>query len=120
VERFNLKNLSESEVRKECQVKISNRFAVLKNLNDSENVNRICECIKENIKTSVKVSLSVYKLKQHKSCFDEECSRFLDQRKQTKMQWLQDPNRSNVYNLHNVKHEASRHFRTKKEGVWES
>jgi hypothetical protein len=32
------------------------------------------------------------------------------------MQWLQNPNQSNVYNLNNVRHEASRHFRnTKKE-----
>jgi len=28
---------------------------------------------------------------------------FLDQRKQAKMQWLQDPNQSNVDNLNNVK-----------------
>jgi hypothetical protein len=27
------------------------------------------------------------------------------------MQWLQDPNRSHVYNSHNVRHEAGRHFR---------
>jgi hypothetical protein len=54
VERFNFKKLSESEVRKECQDKISNRFAVLKNLSDSENVNRVWECIKENIKTPLK------------------------------------------------------------------
>jgi hypothetical protein len=32
VDRFNLKKLSELEVRKECQVKISNRFAALRNL----------------------------------------------------------------------------------------
>jgi hypothetical protein len=31
------------------------------------------------------------------------------------MQWLQDPNQSNVDNLNNVIHEASRHFRGKKE-----
>ena len=30
------------------------------------------------------------------------------------MQWLQDPNQSNVDNLNNVKCEASRHFRGKK------
>jgi hypothetical protein len=35
-------------------------------------------------------------LKQHIPWFDEECSRFLDQRKQAKMQWLQDPNQCNV------------------------
>jgi hypothetical protein len=30
------------------------------------------------------------------------------------MQWLQDPNHSNVYNLNNVRREASRHFRNNK------
>jgi hypothetical protein len=43
----------------------------------------------------------------------EECLKFLDQRKQTKMQWLQDPHQSNVDNLNNVRCEASRHFRNK-------
>ena len=28
--------------------------------------------------------------------------------------WLQDPSKSNVDNLNNVRHEASRHFRNKK------
>jgi len=37
---------------------------------------------------------------------------FLDQKKQAKMQWLQDPNKSNV-NISNVSSEASRYFRTK-------
>jgi hypothetical protein len=35
VERFNLKKLSEVEVRKQYQIKISHRFAALKNLNVS-------------------------------------------------------------------------------------
>ena len=30
------------------------------------------------------------------------------------MQWIQDPSRSNVDNLNNVRREASRHFRNKK------
>jgi len=30
------------------------------------------------------------------------------------MQWLQDPNQSNIDNFHNVRREASRHFRNKK------
>ena len=30
------------------------------------------------------------------------------------MQWLQDPDQSNVDNLENVRREASRHFRNKK------
>jgi hypothetical protein len=53
-------------------------------------------------------------LKQHKPCFDEECLGFLDQRKQAKMQWLQDPNQSSVDNLRSVRCETSRRFRKKK------
>jgi len=30
------------------------------------------------------------------------------------MQWLQDPNESNIHNLNNVRREASGHFRNKK------
>jgi hypothetical protein len=45
--------------------------------------------------------------------FDEECSQFLDERKQAEMQCLQDPNQSNVDNLNNVRREAGRHFRNK-------
>jgi len=29
------------------------------------------------------------------------------------MQWLQDPNQSNVHNLNNVRNEVSRHFSNK-------
>jgi hypothetical protein len=56
-------------------------------------------CSKENIKTSAKESQGVCELKQHKPGFDEECSRFLDQRKQAKMYCLQYPNQSSVNNL---------------------
>jgi hypothetical protein len=59
-------------------------------------------------------NLAYYELKQHKPWFDEGCSELLDQRKQSKLQWLQYPNKINGYNLNNVRHEASRHFRTKK------
>jgi hypothetical protein len=38
---------------------------------------------------------------------------FLHQRNQAKMQWVQDPNRSNAGNLNNGRPEASRHFRNK-------
>jgi hypothetical protein len=47
--------------------------------------------IRENIKISAKVSLGYYELKKHKPWFDEGCSKLLDQRKQAKLQWLQDP-----------------------------
>jgi len=53
-------------------------------------------------------------LKQHKPWFDEKSSQFVYQKKQAKMQWLQDPNQSNADNLNNVRHAASRYFRNKK------
>jgi hypothetical protein len=61
-----------------------NRFAALENLNDSTNINRAWQNIKENIQTSAKECLGLYELKQHKPWFDDECSRFLDQRKKDK------------------------------------
>ena len=44
-ERFNLRKLYELEDRKEYQIKISNRFAALENLRDSEDINRAGENI---------------------------------------------------------------------------
>jgi len=64
--------------------------------------------------TSAEDSLCVYELKQNKPWFDKECLGFLDQRKRAKMQWIQDPNQSNVDILNNVRREVSRHFRNKK------
>ena len=85
------------------------------NFDVDEDVNRAWENIKENIKTSAKESLGLHELKkQHKPWFDTECFEFLDQRKQAKIQWIQDPSRSNVYNLNYVRRDASRHFRNKK------
>ena len=73
------------------------------------------------MKTSAKESLILYEMKQHKPWFDEECSRFLDQRKQAKMQWLQDPNQDHDNNLDTLRHETSRNFsEKKKEGMSES
>ena len=99
VERFNLGMLNNLEVRKQYQIKISNKFAALEELRDSKNINRAWENIKQNIKTFTKESLGLYELKKHKPWFGEECECFLDQRKQAKKQWIQDPNQSNVDNL---------------------
>jgi hypothetical protein len=54
-------------------------------------------------------------LKKHKPCFDERCPKLLvlDQRKQAKLQWLQDPSEINGDNMNSVRCEASRHFRNK-------
>jgi len=95
-QRFNLGKLNEPEVREQYQIEITNRFAALENLNNDEDIDRIWKNIKENIQTSVKESLGLHELKQNKPWFDEDCLGFLDQRKQAKMQWIQDPNQSNV------------------------
>jgi len=50
VERFNLWELIELEVRKQNQIEITNRFAALENLSDGEDINRAWENIRENIK----------------------------------------------------------------------
>jgi len=53
-------------------------------------------------------------MKQHKPWFDEESLGFQYQKKQAKMQWLQDPNKSDVDNLKSARCEASTQFRNKK------
>jgi hypothetical protein len=70
--------------------------------------------IRENINISVEDILGYFELKKHKKWFDEGCSKLLDQRKQAKLQWLQDPSEINGDNLSNVRREASRYFRNKK------
>ena len=113
-ERFNLRKLNELGVKEKYQTEIRNRFAALENLNGDDNVNRAWEYIKENIKTSAKESLGLDEWKQHKPWFDKECVDFLDERKQAKTQWIQDPSQSNLDNLNNVRRNARRHFRNKK------
>jgi hypothetical protein len=71
--------------------------------------------IKENIKISAQESLGLHERKKHKPWFDAECAVFLDKRKHAKIQWLQNPNQSNGDNLKDIRREASRHFRNKKE-----
>jgi len=56
-------------------------------------------------------------LKQHKAWFDKECVDFLDQRKQAKMQWIQDPSGTNVDNFNNKRREASRYFSNKRRNI---
>jgi hypothetical protein len=70
--------------------------------------------IRENIRISAKESLSYYEFWKHKPWFDKGCSKLLDERKQPKLQWFQDPSKINGDNLNNVRREVSRYFRNKK------
>jgi hypothetical protein len=81
------------------------------------NVNRAWENITENINISAKESLGYYELKKNKPLFDEGCSKLLDQRKQAKLQWLQDPSEINGDNLNGTKSETIRHFRKKRGNI---
>jgi hypothetical protein len=49
-------------------------------------------------------------LKHNKSWFDDECSKLIDQQKQAKLQWLQNPGQINGDNLENfpVEHLGTR------------
>ena len=85
VERFNLRELNELEVRKQYQIEISNSLAALEDLSDSKDINKAWENIKETIKTSAKESTGLHELKQ------------------AEMQWVQDPTQSTVGNLNNVR-----------------
>ena len=53
----------------------------------------------------------MHELKRHKPWFDEECLGFLDQRKQDKMNWVQDPSQSILDNINNVRSESSGYLR---------
>jgi hypothetical protein len=86
----------------------------LEDLDAEEEINSAWKTIRENIKSSAKESLGYFELKKHKPRFDEGCSKLLDQRKQTKLQWLHDSNEINGDILNNVRREASRYFRNKK------
>jgi hypothetical protein len=70
--------------------------------------------IRENIKISAKESLGYCELKKHNPWFDEACSKLVDQRKQTKLQWLQDPSEINGDNQNTLRREAIRYFRNQK------
>jgi uncharacterized NAD(P)/FAD-binding protein YdhS len=52
--------------------------------------------------------MPVYNLK------NDECSKLIDQQKQAKLQWLQNPNQINRDNLQNLRCDTSRIFRTQK------
>jgi hypothetical protein len=95
MERFNLKKLNNAEGKEQFRVEVSNKFAALKDLDAEVEINSAWEMISESIKISAKESLGYFEFKKYKPWFDKGCSKLLDQRKQAKMQWLQDPSEIN-------------------------
>jgi hypothetical protein len=80
---------------------------IKENLDTEGDVNKAWETIRENIKISAKESLGCYEPKKNRSWFDEGCSKLLEQRKQAKLQWLQDPSEINGDNLNHIRRETS-------------
>jgi hypothetical protein len=93
---------------------VSNSFTTLEDLGTEMDIDSALETIKANITISAKESIDYHELKEPWPWFDNGGSNLLDQRKQAKLHWLQDPTEINVDNLNNVRCETSRHFRNKK------
>jgi restriction endonuclease S subunit len=86
----------------------------LEGLDAELEINNAWEMIRENINISAEESLGYFELKKHKLWFGERCSKLLEQRNQSKLQWLRDLSEINGDNLNNVRREASRYLRNKK------
>jgi hypothetical protein len=71
------------------------------------------ESIRDNIKTSVKENLGYHRLKHNKPWHHDDCSKLIDQWKQAKLQWLQNPSQINGDNLQNLRCVISRTFKDK-------
>jgi hypothetical protein len=98
-ERFKVKKLNEGDIKEQYQVTIRNKFAALVNLEGSGDISRAWDNIRGNIKISAQESLGYYEPKHRKTWFNEGCSKLVDQRKQAKLKWLQDPSEANEGNL---------------------
>jgi hypothetical protein len=81
MESFNLKKLNKAEGIKKYCVDVPTRVEALKDLDAEVEINAIWETFRESMKLSGKEILGYYELKQHKTWFEEGCSRLLDQRK---------------------------------------
>jgi hypothetical protein len=78
-------------------------------LDTEEEIASAWKMIGTNVEISAKEIKKFYKLKKHKLCFDEGCSKLLDQRNQ-----LNFCGEINGDNRNSVRREASGHFRNKK------
>jgi hypothetical protein len=87
MERFYLKKINEVDVKEQYLVTIRNTFAALENLEDSGDISRAWD--------SISLGIGYCESKHHKLWLDQECSKLVDQRKQAKLHWLQNPSKVN-------------------------
>jgi hypothetical protein len=68
----------------------------LENLDESFDTNSAWEGIRDHIKTSAKENLGYNKVKHNKPWFDVKHSKLINQRKQTKLEFLQKPSHQRI------------------------
>jgi hypothetical protein len=66
-------------------------YSALENLEDNGDSSSAWDAVRKNTKISAKECIVHCEAKRHETWFDEECSKFVDRRKQAKLRWLQDP-----------------------------
>jgi hypothetical protein len=77
METFNPKKLNRGKVKEQYQVTIRNKSAALRNLEDSGDINKAWDSIRQNIKISIQESLGYCELKHHKPRFDDKVQNWL-------------------------------------------
>jgi hypothetical protein len=95
IEMFNLEKINKIEGKEQHLVKASNSFSALEDLDADVAIDSAWESIRENINISAKESIGNNDLKKHKSWLDEGSSEVLGQRKEAKLQWLQNSSEIN-------------------------
>jgi hypothetical protein len=88
MKKFNLKRLTEVEVKEKYCVEVWNRFPALEDLDTEININSVWQTMRENIKILVEESIGYYELKKQRPWFDGGGSKLLYQRKQAKMKCI--------------------------------
>jgi hypothetical protein len=89
MERFDFKKLNKAESKEQHHVGVSCKFAVSEHLDAEVEINSALETIRENIEISAKKEYRFYfGLKKQMACFDEGCSKLLEERKQANLQYL--------------------------------
>jgi hypothetical protein len=73
MERINLKKLNERDVKDQCQVTSRNKFVSLETIEDSGDINRAWNNIRENINILAHESLGYCESKHHKLWLDVGC-----------------------------------------------
>jgi hypothetical protein len=113
MERFNLTKSNEVEVKGQCRVTVTDKFAAVENLEGNGDINGAWGTVRENINISAKGSLGYCESKHHIPRFVEERSKLVVRRKRIKLQWLHDQSEVNEGDLSSVRWEASKPFRNK-------